>query len=90
MGPSLTSAGVSGVLADPTLTIVNSSGTTVASNDNWASDTNASAVQSTGLAPSAATEAAIMRTLSAGAYTAIVQGASNSTGVALVEVYAVN
>ena len=35
LGPSLASFGVSGVLSDPILTIYDSTGTAIASNDNW-------------------------------------------------------
>ena len=40
IGPSLASYGVSGVLSDPTLTIYDSTGTAIASNDNWQDDIN--------------------------------------------------
>ncbi len=40
-----------------------------------------------GFAPTNDNEAAILRTLDPGAYTAIVSGANSTTGVALVEVY---
>ena len=40
LGPSLASYGVSGVLSDPTLTIYDSSGSAIASNDNWLDDVN--------------------------------------------------
>jgi hypothetical protein len=34
-GPSLAGLGVSGVVADPAFTVVDSTGATIASNDNW-------------------------------------------------------
>ena len=40
LGPSLAAYGVSGVLSDPTLTIYDSSGSVIASNDNWQDDLN--------------------------------------------------
>ena len=40
LGPSLASFGVSGVLSDPTLTIYDSSGSVIASNDNWQDNIN--------------------------------------------------
>ena len=40
LGPSLAAYGVSGVLSDPTLTIYDSTGTAIASNDNWQDDVN--------------------------------------------------
>ena len=51
LGPSLAAYGVSGVLSDPTLTIYDSNGSVIASNDNWQDDTNAILVQKNGLTP---------------------------------------
>jgi hypothetical protein len=82
-GPSL---GVAGALADPVLTLVPSSGPVVA-NDDWQTAGNAAELAASGFAPAAAKESAIMASLAPGAYTAIVSGAGNTTGVALVEVY---
>ena len=89
LGPSLTAFGVPGALQDPTLQLFNSSGVVIASNDNW-KDTQQSQIQATGLAPTDDRESAIYATLPAGAYTAIVRGVNNTTGVALVEVYNLN
>jgi len=89
LGPSLTAFGVPGALQDPTLQLFNSSGVVIAFNDNWR-DTQQSQIQATGLAPTDDRESAIYATLPAGAYTAIVRGANNTTGVALVEVYNLN
>ena len=78
---------MSGVLSDPTLTIYDSSGSVIASNDNWQDDINAIDVGKNGLAPPNASESAIALHLPAGAYTAIVRGTNSATGNALVEVY---
>ena len=86
MGPSLTSFGVAGALSDPALALYNSSGTLIASNNNW-KDTQRVAIQATGLAPADDREAAIMEILHPGGYTAIVRGVGNTTGTSLVEVY---
>ncbi len=88
LGPSLAAAGVPGTLQRPVITLKNSLGVTVATNDGWqrAADGGA-AVSATGLAPSSTNEAALTATLPPGAYTAIVSGSANSTGVALVEAY---
>ena len=85
-GPSLAAAGVNGPLADPLLTIVNSAGTEVASNDNWKS-TQQSAITQSGLAPTNDAEAAFVGDFVPGAYMAIVSGKDGGTGVGLVEVY---
>src|SRR6267378_1977648 len=87
LGPSLASHGVSGVLSDPTLTIYDSTGTAIATNDNWQDNVNAIDIQRNGLAPPNPSESALVLHLPAGAYTAIVTGANGGTGVALAEVY---
>jgi len=87
LGPSLASSGVIGVLSDPTLTIYDSTGSVIATNDNWQDDTNAIYVPRNGLAPPNPSESALVLHLPAGAYTAIVRGANGGTGVALAEVY---
>ena len=87
LGPSLGSFGVSNPLSDPVLTIYDSNGNSIASNDNWQDDNNSVLVQQNGLAPPNALDSAIVLHLPAGAYTAIVSGANGATGNALVEVY---
>ena len=87
VGPSLASYGVSGVLSDPTLTIYDSTGSVIATNNNWQDDPNAGLVQKNALSPTNPSESAIVLHLPAGAYTAIVRGANGGTGNALVEVY---
>jgi hypothetical protein len=88
IGPSLTSQGVPGALADPTLELHDSTGATIASNDNW-KDTQQADIQATGIPPSNDLESAIVATLPANnsAYTAILRGKNNTTGVGLVEAY---
>ena len=56
------------------------------SNDDW-KDTQQTEIEATGLEPSDDHESAILSTLAPGAYTAIVRGALDTTGVGLVEVY---
>jgi arylsulfate sulfotransferase len=90
LGPSLASYGVSGVLSDPVLTIYDSTGAAIASNDNWQDDDNAILVQKNGLAPPNASESALVLRLPAGAYTAIVSGANGGTGIGLAEVYTIH
>jgi sugar lactone lactonase YvrE len=85
-GPSLTAFGVAGALQDPVVRLFNSSGTVIASNDNW-KDTQQAAIQATGLAPTDDRESAILASLPAGAFTAIVTGAGNTTGIARVDVF---
>ena len=59
------------------------------SNDNWRSDQEAPIRAST-IPPTADVEAALVETLQPGRYTAIVRGVGNSSGVGVVEVYALN
>jgi hypothetical protein len=88
IGPSLTSTGVPNALADPTLELRNSNGTLLTSDDNWQDNAGQAAeISAAGLAPSNAMESAIAATLSPGAYTVLLAGLNNGTGVGLVEVY---
>ena len=89
IGPTLGDFGVANPLQDPELELHDQDGTLVASNDNW-KDTQQAEIQATGLAPANDSEAAIRRTLTAGLYTAILQGVGQTTGVALVEVFVLN
>jgi arylsulfate sulfotransferase len=87
LGPSLGAFGVSNPLSDPVLTIYDSKGAVIATNDNWQDDKNANLVRRNGLAPPNALDSAIVLHLPAGAYTAVVRGANGATGNALAEVY---
>jgi hypothetical protein len=87
LGPSLGAFGVSRPLSDPVLTIYDSKGSAIVTNDNWHDNVNWVDVQKNGLAPPNALESAIVLHLPAGAYTAVIRGANGATGNALVEVY---
>lgn len=91
IGPSLTNLGVSGALQDPTLELHDGNGALMEANDNWKTRSNGSsqqaAIEATTIQPSDDRESAILRTLQPGGYTAVVRGAGNTTGVALVEAY---
>jgi len=87
LGPSLGSFGVSNPLSDPVLTIYDSKGSAIATNDNWHDGNNATDIQRKELSPPNALDSAIVLHLPAGSYTAIVRGANGATGNALVEVY---
>jgi hypothetical protein len=86
LGPSLT---VARQLADPVLELHGPGAFITVTNDNWR-DTQETEIQATGLAPTNDSESAIDATLPPGAYTAVVRGKNNTTGVALVEVYDLN
>jgi len=87
LGPTLGSYGVANVLSDPMLELHASSGATIATNDDWQAGLQASQISSSGYAPNDSNEPALIATLAAGSYTAVVRGFNNSTGVGLVEVY---
>ena len=89
IGPSLTAFGVADALADPMLELRDKDGNLIISNDNW-KETQEQAITATGLAPTNDAESAILATLSAGPYTAIVSGKNGTTGVALVEAYQID
>jgi hypothetical protein len=85
IGPSLPLAGK---LNDPTLELHDQNGGTIAGNDNWQEDTvQAAEIEATGIPPTDFRESAIVETLAPGNYTAVVQGANQTAGIGLVEVY---
>jgi hypothetical protein len=90
LGPSLEASQVSGFLVDPRLELYNAAGGLIATSDNWG-DFKKQAIIDTGIPPKSQAEAAILTTLPSStdgtAYTAIVRGVNNTSGVALVEVY---
>src|SRR5205807_3750051 len=86
LGPTLSNLGVSGALADPTITIVKSNNVVVASNDNWR-NTQETEIAASGFAPPNDLESAIIATLAPGSYTAVVTGKNGGTGIGLVDVY---
>jgi hypothetical protein len=87
IGPSL-AALVGLQLDDPKLELHNSSGALVASDDNWQDDpAQAAELTAAGLAPSNTKESGIAVNLGPGAYTALLSGVGNTTGVGVVEVY---
>ena len=83
---SLTSFGVSGAFSDPTLEIHDGSGNMIATNDDWKGAEQVQ-IEAIGLPPADDRKAAILATLPAGGYTAIIRGKAGATGIALVEVY---
>ena len=84
IGTSLT--GIPFHMLDPTLELHDGNGSTLGANDNWRS-TQQSEIIATGVPPSSDAESAIVQTLTPGNYTAILRGANNTAGVAVVEVY---
>lgn len=84
-GPSLANYGVTGVLADPTLQLLDSGGRQIAVNDNIGTVAPTSDLASIPGAPTNPAESALLVVLPPGNYTAVVAGANGSTGIALLE-----
>ena len=84
IGPSLP---LPDKMLDPTLELHDSSGGVIAFNDNWPQSANQQEIIDSSLAPSNPNESAILLSLAPGSYTAVVRGANQSIGTAVVEVY---
>ena len=84
IGPSLGAAGVADALRNPVLELYRGE-TLIAANDNWR--TEEATTNGTGVAPAHDAEAALLRDLAPGTYTAVVRGAGDAVGVGLVEAY---
>ena len=87
IGPSLS---IAGKLGDPTLQLVDANGSVLEANDNWIDSPNKQAIIDSTVPPSHDLESAIVRMLPANgaSYTAIVRGVNNASGIAVVEMYA--
>lgn len=100
IGPALVGFGVTDTLPDPVLKLYRGS-TVMAENDNWENpQPGSSSETSGGLAiaaaasgagafalPAGSKDAAVIVTLTPGAYSAVVSGANSDSGAGLVEVY---
>jgi hypothetical protein len=86
IGPSLGAFGITNPLVDPMLELHDSNGALIDSNDDWR--TNQALIQPTGLQPTNDAESALLLSNPApGAYTVILRGKNNGTGVGVVEAY---
>ncbi|MFN2475888.1 MAG: DUF1800 family protein [Chthoniobacterales bacterium] len=87
-GPSLYLNGqpIPGRLSDPAIELHDADGAKISANDSWRSSQQTEIEAST-LALSDDREAALIATLPQGNYTAVVRGAGNTTGIALLEMY---
>jgi len=88
IGPSMKVNGtpVAGRLTDPVLELHDSKGSPALLNDNWRTSQEAE-IQQSGLAPPDDKEAAIIKRLDPGNYTAIIRNADGSAGIGLIELY---
>jgi hypothetical protein len=89
LGPSLAAQGVSPVLENPVLKLM-SGATELKSNDDWQSNSNSDDIVATTIPPLNPNESSILVRLEPGAYSAVVSGANDSTGIALIEVYEID
>ena len=96
VGPALGTFGIAAA-ADPKITVYDSAGRVVAENDNWSSGgatataalTSAAAKTGAFALSSGSLDAALLVTLTPGAYTVQLGATAGAAGVALVEVYEV-
>jgi hypothetical protein len=92
-GPVLSAFSVSNPLPDPVLTVYNSSGTVIATNAGWSTNTNSTTISTAALEvgafalPNLSPDSALLLTLQPGAYTAQITSAKGNSGTALFEAY---
>jgi sugar lactone lactonase YvrE/ketopantoate hydroxymethyltransferase len=94
-GPALTGFNVANVLADPTITLFDSSTKVIGSNDDWGSpstnvaiiNTADSATGAFALSSTTSKDSALVTSLVPGPYTVQLAGKNGATGNALAEVY---
>ena len=82
----LSDAIVYDALANPALTLY-AGGNQLSANDDWKTNANVADIMASGIAPGDDLEAALLIRLEPGAYTTVVNGVGDSTGIGLVEVY---
>jgi hypothetical protein len=89
IGPSLT---IPNKLLDPTLELRDGNGALVRANDNWRVGGQEAEIIASTIPPTNDSESAIVAILlgNGASYTAIVRGVNNTTGIAVVEVYALS
>jgi hypothetical protein len=93
VGPTLSTFGVSGFLAQPVLSVLDSTGAVVGTNTGWGTAPSPSQLSSVAQAVGAfalntgSADSALLLTLQPGSYSAEVTGVNGTTGIALVEVY---
>jgi len=93
IGPALGSFNVPGFLAQPVLSVFDSTDTMIATNTGWGTAADPAEITSVAAAvgafalTSGSADSALVLTLQPGTYSAEVSGVGGTTGVALVEVY---
>jgi uncharacterized delta-60 repeat protein len=93
VGPTLSSFSVANPLADPKLTLLDAGFNVVATNNDWGTNANAAAIASASAAVSAfalpanSKDAALLLTIGPGTYTAVLEGADGTGGIAHLEIF---
>ena len=89
MGPSLVKAGIplAEVLKDPALELHGPNGSLLTKNDNWKESPQRAQIEGTVFQPTDDRESVIAATLQPGAYTVILTGVGQTTGIGMVEIY---
>ncbi len=83
-GPSL--SGLIPILNDPMLELHAADGSLITSNNNW-KDTQQTAIENSGFAPTNDMESAIIANLAPASYTVVLSGRNATSGIGLVELY---
>jgi cytochrome c peroxidase len=86
LGPSLSNLGLTGLLSDPVLELRAANGALLLQNDNW-KDTQRTQIEGTPFQPGDDRESVIIASLAPGAYTAVLTGINQTTGIGLLEIY---
>jgi len=89
LGPSLAALGVSPALQNPVLKVMSGS-TELRSNDDWQSASNSDDIIATTIPPGNPSESSILMRLEPGVYTAVVSGANDTSGIALIEIFEID
>ena len=82
--------GVQGALGDPVLELHGPNGALITSNNNWVDSPQKAQIQGTIFQPTDNRESVILATLQPGAYTAVLAGVGNTSGIGLIEIYDTN
>ncbi len=89
LGPSLVNMGVpaASVLNDPMVELHGTNGALITTNDNWKDSPQRAQIEGTVFQPTDDRESVILATLAPGAYTVVISGVGNTTGIGVIEVY---
>ncbi|MGI8957121.1 MAG: hypothetical protein ACR2II_09445 [Chthoniobacterales bacterium] len=84
LGPSI---GLAGTLADPTLSVFDMMGMTIAQNDDWQAGGQQFEIQNSGLAPDNPAEAAAIATFASGSYVMFGSAKAGASGIIFNQFY---